>query len=94
MSHTLTLNHVFKDSDDFFATIVRMVMDRIYLSMECIVDVDWDSDIARNIFFTDCNDNEYSIRLWTIHETDETITVDFSLFYSLPDGSSEEVLFP
>lgn len=92
MSQTLILNQVFKDSDDFFTTITEMVMERIHLPIECVIDVDWDSDIARNIFFTDCNDNEYTIRLWNIHETDDHILVDFSLFYTLPDGSGEEVL--
>lgn len=92
MAQTLLLNHVFQDSDDFFSTITQMVLEKIDLPVDCVDDVDWDSDIARNIFFTDCNDNEFSIRIWTIHETDDHIMVHYSLFYTLPDGSGEEIL--
>lgn len=93
MEHTLTFNHVFKDSDDFFASIVGEVTHRMWIPLECIVDLDWDSDIGRNIFFTDCNGNEFSIRLWTIHETDDKIMVDITVFYTLPNGRLEEVEF-
>lgn len=92
MAQTLLLNQVFKDSDDFFSVITQMVIDRTQIPTDCIIEVDWESDIARNIFFTDCDDNEYSIRLWIIHETDEHILVEYSLFYTLPDGSGEEII--
>lgn len=92
MSKTFVFNHVFKDSDDFFVNVTRSCIDELGIHIDCVTDVDWDSDIARNIFFSDCNDMEYSIRLWTIHETDDKIYVEVSVYFTLPDGSGHEVL--
>jgi hypothetical protein len=39
----------------------------------------------------DTDDQEYSIRLWNIHDDEDFIIVELSLFKELPDGTMEEM---
>jgi hypothetical protein len=91
MSETLIFNQVFKDSDDFFFTICHEVTKRFGLPLHDQWKLDWDTDIARNIFLMDTDDQEYSIRLWNIHDDEDFIIVELSLFKELPDGTMEEM---
>lgn len=92
MSYILTLNQVFKDSDDFFFTICYEVSKQFGLPMNDQWNFDWDTDISRNIFLMDSDDQEYTIRLWNIHDDEDYIVVEYTLFKELPDGSMVELL--
>jgi hypothetical protein len=40
----------------------------------------------------DSDDQEYTIRLWNIHDDENFIVVEYTLFKDLPDGSVVELL--
>jgi hypothetical protein len=92
MSQTLILNQVFKDSDDFFFTVCDEVTKQFELPINDQWTLDWDTDIARRIFLMDSDDQEYTIRLWNIHDDENFIVVEYTLFKDLPDGSVVELL--
>jgi hypothetical protein len=92
MSETLILNQVFKDSDDFFFTVCDEVTKQFGLPINEQWNLDWDTDIARRIFIIDSDDQEYTIRLWNIHDDENFIIVEYTLFKELPDGSVVELL--
>jgi len=92
MSYILTLNQVFKDSNDFFFTVCSEVTKQFGLQINDQWSFDWDTDISRNIFLMDSDDQEYTIRLWNIHDDENYIIVEYTLFKELPDGSMVELL--
>jgi hypothetical protein len=75
----LVFENAFTCPEHFFDHLLGEVLKQqeIY---DQVLELDFESDMGRRIFFELENGEKYTIRTWNIHDTDNEVYVDYTLF--------------
>jgi hypothetical protein len=60
-----------------------VLIDKIFTEKQIPLNIfewDWESDYSNRIFITTEDGREYTIRTWNIHDDDDNVYVDYTLF--------------
>jgi len=75
----ITLPNEFNSFDHFCGVVVNKVFTDKNIE-GVIEEIDSESDLSRRIFITMEDGREYIIRTWNIHDDDDNVYVDYTLF--------------
>jgi hypothetical protein len=76
---SLIIPNEFNSYDHFCGVVVNQIFEN--KNIEGIIDeIDCQSDLSRRIFVTMEDGREYIIRTWDIHDDDDNVYVDYTLF--------------
>jgi hypothetical protein len=76
---SLTLPNEFNSYEHFCYVLVEKIFSRNNI-VDKIDEIDETSDLSNRIFITMENGKEYTIRTWNIHDDDNHVFVDYTLF--------------
>lgn len=80
MGTHIEFENVFQHEEHFFTFLVNRVFTDLQISGD-IDDIDYHTDFGKRIFITMTDGKEYTIRTWNIHDNDNTVFVDYSLYF-------------
>jgi hypothetical protein len=76
---SLTLPNTFTSYQNFCYVLIAKIFVEKFIS-DSILEIDETSDFSNRIFITMENGKEYIIRTWNIHDDDDNVYVDYTLF--------------
>jgi hypothetical protein len=79
MGTQLVFDNVFQNEGHFFSYLVSQVLCKNNIQGD-INDIDYETDMGRRIFVEMTDGKEVTIRTWNIHDTDDHVYVDYSLY--------------
>jgi hypothetical protein len=77
---SLTLPNEFNSYNHFCYVLVDKIFSQKNI-VDTIDEIDEMSDFSNRIFITMEDGKEYTIRTWNIHDEDDHVFVDYTLFY-------------
>ena len=79
MENTLTLPNEFNSYRHFCLFLIETIFSEKEIPLK-VFEWDWESDLHRRIFITTDDGREYIIRTWNIHDDDDYVYVDYTLY--------------
>jgi len=76
----IILDNEFKDYEHFCLVLIKEVFRKEEIN-DVISYIDTETDETKRIFLDMEDGSEYTIRLWNVYDTEDDVTIDYTLFY-------------
>lgn len=90
MEKSLIYDNTFGSAEHFFNLVAADIIKQLNIGEpNDNWDIDWESEEGTRIFIDTDDFHKYIIRLWNIHDDDDYVYVDYTVFFDSPDGIIE-----
>jgi uncharacterized membrane protein len=76
----IILDNEFKDYEHFCLVLINEIFRKEEIK-DVINYIDTETDETKRIFLDMEDGSEYTIRLWNVYDTEDDVTIDYTLFY-------------
>ena len=76
----IILDNEFKDYEHFCLVLINEIFRKEEIK-DVISYIDTETDETKRIFLDMEDGSEYTIRLWNVYDTEDDVTIDYTLFY-------------